>query len=46
MYRKLQELNLFFKIPVDKENDFFEFHKHFGQAPSKMFASPGLGFFL
>jgi len=46
MYGKLQELTLFFKIPLDKKEDFFEFHTHFGQAPSKRFASPGLGFFL
>jgi hypothetical protein len=42
-YGKLQDLILFFKIPMCKRKDFFEDYRQIRHAPSRRFASPGIG---
>ena len=40
---RLLDLILLYKIPIGTRKDFLEVYRQFGQAPSKRFASPGLG---
>lgn len=42
-YRRLQDLILFFETPMARRKDFFGIYRPFRHAPSKRFASPGVG---
>jgi len=42
-YRRLQDLILLFETPMGTAKDFFEIYRPFRHAPSKRFASPGVG---
>jgi len=42
-YGRFRDLTLFFKIPTGTLKNFFEIYRQFGHAPSKTFASLGLG---
>jgi len=39
---RLQDLILFYKIPMGTRKNFFETDKQFGHTPSKSFANPDL----
>jgi hypothetical protein len=41
-FRRLEDPNLVFKIPVNTQKDFFEIYRHFGHASSRSFVTPVL----